>query len=182
VVRAEQLRLGDGLDEQVDVGPLINSGRVKAVHEYTEIAKREGARLLTGGNPLVDGAYSEGAFYKPTIFTDVTPAMRIAQEEIFGPFLSLIPVSSYEEAIQVANGTEYGLSTAIFTENARLVFRAMRDIESGLVYINAGTTGSEIHLPFGGMKASGNGHRELGRISVEEFSEVKSIFISYPPR
>jgi aldehyde dehydrogenase (NAD+) len=182
VAAAEKLRIGDGLNPQIDMGPLVNMGRVKAVHEYTEIGKQEGAVLVTGGAPLTNGEYCDGAFYKPTIFTEVQPDMRIAREEVFGPFISLLPISSYEEAIEVANSTEYGLSTAIFTENMRLTFRAMRDIESGLVYFNAPTTGAEIHLPFGGMKQSGNGHRELGSGAVDEFSEVKSIFVSYPRR
>lgn len=182
VAAAEQLVIGDGLDPKVQMGPLVNIGRTQAVHEYTEIGKQEGATLVSGGARLADSVYKEGAFYKPTIFSDVSSDMRIAQEEIFGPFVSLIPVASYEEAIKVANETEYGLSTGIFTENARTAFRAMRDIESGLVYINAGTTGSEIHLPFGGMKGSGNGHRELGSSAVDEFSEIKSIFVSYPPK
>ncbi len=180
VAAAEKLRVGDGLDATIDMGPLVNKGRVKAVHEYTEIGRHEGAKLVTGGAPLTDDTYSDGAFYTPTVFTDVAPTMRIAREEVFGPFVSIVPVSSYEEAIQVANDTEYGLSTGIFTESSRLTFRAIREIESGLVYINAATTGSEIHLPFGGMKASGNGHRELGSGAVEEFSEVKSVFVSYP--
>ncbi len=182
VAAAEQLVIGDGLDPKVQMGPLVNIGRTQAVHEYTEIGRQEGATLVSGGARLADSVYKEGAFYKPTIFSDVSSDMRIAQEEIFGPFVSLIPVASYEEAIKVANETEYGLSTGIFTENARTAFRAMRDIESGLVYINAGTTGSEIHLPFGGMKGSGNGHRELGSSAVDEFSEIKSIFVSYPPK
>jgi acyl-CoA reductase-like NAD-dependent aldehyde dehydrogenase len=178
---AERLRVGDGLDPAVEMGPLVNMGRVKAVDAYTQVGKDEGAKLVTGGAPLNDGEYEQGAFYKPTIFTDVLPNMRIAREEVFGPFVSIIPVNSYEEAMQVANSTDYGLSTAIFTNDVRTAFRAIRDIESGLVYVNAGTTGSEIQLPFGGMKASGNGHRELGYKAVEEFSETKSIFISYPP-
>lgn len=182
VASAEKLCIGDGLQPEVEMGPLVNMGRIKAVHEYTEIGKQEGAQLLTGGSAITTGDYSEGAFYKPTIFTDVGPTMRIAREEVFGPFISILPVDSYEEAIQVANSTEYGLSTAIFTESARLMFRAMRDIESGLVYFNASTTGAEIHLPFGGMKASGNGHRELGSGAVDEFSETKSIFVSFPTR
>jgi acyl-CoA reductase-like NAD-dependent aldehyde dehydrogenase len=180
VAAAEKLIVGDGLDPKVEMGPLVNKGRVKAVHEYTQVGQQEGARLLTGGAPLANDQYSEGAFYKPTIFTDVTPAMRIAREEVFGPFISILPVSSYEEAVQVANATEYGLSTSIFTENVRYTFRAIRDIESGLIYFNAPTTGAEIHMPFGGMKTSGNGHRELGIYAVEEFTETKSIFISYP--
>lgn len=179
---AAGLHVGNGLNSETEMGPLVNMGRVKAVHDYTEIGKREGARLVFGGEILSDSEHSEGAFYKPTIFTDVTPEMRIAREEIFGPFVSLIPVDSYDQAIAIANSTEYGLSTAIFTENNRLTFRAIREIQSGLVYLNAGTTGSEIHLPFGGMKASGNGHRELGSISVDEFSETKSVFICYPAK
>ena len=182
VAAAEKLRIGDGLDSAIDMGPLVNKGRVKAVHEYTQIGQQEGAKLLTGGSPLHDSEYSDGAFYRPTIFTNVQPDMRIAREEVFGPFVSILPVSSYEEAVQVANSTEYGLSTSVFTNDARLTFRAMRDIESGLLYFNAPTTGAEIQMPFGGMKASGNGHRELGTSAVEEFSEIKSIFVSFPPK
>src|SRR2546428_989503 len=128
VASAEKLRIGDGLQPEIEMGPLVNMGRIKAVHEYTEIGKQEGARLLTGGSAITTGDYSEGAFYKPTIFTDVSPTMRIAREEVFGPFISVLPVNSYEEAVRVANSTEYGLSTAIFTENTRLTFRAMRDV------------------------------------------------------
>jgi acyl-CoA reductase-like NAD-dependent aldehyde dehydrogenase len=182
VAAAEKLRIGDGLDPAIDMGPLVNKGRVKAVHEYTQIGQQEGAKLLIGGSPLNDGEYSDGAFYRPTIFTNVQPTMRIAYEEVFGPFVSILPVSSYEEAMQVANSTEYGLSTSVFTNDASITFRAMRDIESGLLYFNAPTTGAEIHMPFGGMKASGNGHRELGASAVEEFSEIKSVFVSFPPR
>ncbi len=181
VAAAEKLQIGNGLDEKVDMGPLVNRGRVQAVHQYTQIGQQEGAKLLTGGAPLNNGDYSQGAFYKPTVFTGVSPDMRIAREEVFGPFVSILPVASYEEAVQVANATEYGLSTSIFTNDLRTTFRAMREIESGLIYFNAPTTGAEIHLPFGGLKASGNGHRELGTHAVEEFSETKSIFVSYPP-
>ena len=177
---ARKLRVGDGLLAETEMGPLVNQGRVGAVHEYTEIGQQEGARLVTGGHALEEGELSGGAYYAPTIFTDVTATMRIAQEEVFGPFVSILPVASYEEAVEVANSTIYGLSCAIFTEDARLVFRAMRDINAGLVYINAGTTGAEPHLPFGGTKQSGNGHRELGWKAVEEFSEIKTVFVSYP--
>src|SRR5579872_1531667 len=182
IAAAEKLHIGDGLDPAIDMGPLVNKGRVKAVHEYTQIGQQEGAKLLIGGSPLNDSEYSDGAFYRPTVFTDVLPAMRIAREEVFGPFVSVLPVSSYEEAVQIANSTEYGLSTSVFTNDARITFRAMRDIESGLLYFNAPTTGAEIQMPFGGMKASGNGHRELGSSAVEEFSETKSIFVSFPPQ
>lgn len=181
VAAAEKLRVGDGLLPETDMGPLVNQGRVGAVHDYTEIGRREGAKLLTGGHPLTAGDLAEGAFYAPTIFAEATAAMRITREEVFGPFVTLLPVKDYDEAIRVANSTIYGLSCAIFTEDARVVFRAMRDIDAGLVYINAGTTGAEPHLPFGGTKQSGNGHRELGRKGVEEFSEIKTIFVSYPP-
>ncbi len=180
VAEAEKLRVGDGLAAETGMGPLVNAGRVTAVHEYTEIGQLEGATLLTGGRPLQEGELADGAYYAPTVFADVKPHMRIAQEEVFGPFVSIIPVASYEEAVEVANSTIYGLSCAIFTESARTVFRAMRDLNAGLVYINAGTTGAEPHLPFGGTKQSGNGHRELGRKAVEEFSEVKTVFVSYP--
>jgi acyl-CoA reductase-like NAD-dependent aldehyde dehydrogenase len=182
VAVAEKLRVGDGLEPETEMGPLVNAGRVQAVHTYTEIGKQEGARLLTGGCAYSAGPLAEGAFYAPTIFSEVTPQMRIAREEIFGPVLSVIPVDSYEEAIQVANSTEYGLSCALYTEDMRKVFRAMRDIQAGLIYFNAPTTGAEPHLPFGGVKNSGNGHRELGPGAVEEFSEVKTVFVSYPTK
>jgi aldehyde dehydrogenase (NAD+) len=182
VAAAQKLRVGDGLEPEVEMGPLVNAGRVRAVHEYTEIGRQEGAKLLTGGQPYSDGPLAEGAFYAPTVFSEVGPEMRIAREEIFGPVLSVIPVGSYEEAIQVANSTEYGLSCALYTEDMRKVFRAMRDIQAGLIYFNAPTTGAEPHLPFGGVKHSGNGHRELGSSAVEEFSEVKTVFVSYPPK
>jgi alpha-ketoglutaric semialdehyde dehydrogenase len=182
VAAAEKLKIGNGLDPQIDMGPLVNKGRVKAVHEYTQVGRQEGAKLLIGGDALSDEEHRRGAFYRPTIFSDVRPTMRIAREEVFGPFISILPVASYEEAVQVANATEYGLSTSIFTNDLRTTFRAMRDIEAGLVYFNAPTTGAEIHMPFGGMKASGNGHRELGTHAVQEFSETKSIFMSYPPK
>ena len=181
VAAAAKLKIGNGLDPQIDMGPLVNKGRVTAVHEYTQVGRQEGARLLIGGDALTDEAHSRGAFYEPTIFSDVRPTMRIAREEVFGPFISILPVASYEEAVQIANATDYGLSTSIFTNDLRITFRAIRDIEAGLVYFNAPTTGAEIHMPFGGMKASGNGHRELGAHAVEEFSETKSIFLSYPP-
>lgn len=177
---AEKQRIGDGLDPAIDMGPLVNRARVKAVDEYIDIGKAEGARLLTGGRPARGGDLDGGAFFEPTIFSEVTPEMRIAREEIFGPVISVIPVESYEEAITVANSTEYGLSCAIFTESSRTTFRAMRDIQSGLIYVNAGTTGAEPHLPFGGLKASGNGHRELGSTAVDEWSETKTVFVSYP--
>jgi acyl-CoA reductase-like NAD-dependent aldehyde dehydrogenase len=181
VEAAKKQRLGDGLLPETDMGPLVNQGRVTAVHEYVQIGQQEGATLLYGGQPATVAGLEGGSFYLPTVFTNTAPQMRTAQEEIFGPVVSIIPVKDYDEAIAAANSTIYGLSCAIFTEDARTVFRAMRDIHSGLVYINAGTTGAEPHLPFGGVKQSGNGHRELGWKAVEEFSEIKTVFVSYPP-
>lgn len=173
------LRVGDPADEATDVGPLVAQRQQRRVQDYIRRGVAEGARMvLGGGDPPID----RGWYVRPTLFTDASNDMRIAREEIFGPFVSIIPVDTYEEAIQVANSTEYGLSTAVFTESSRLTFRAMREIKSGLVYFNSGTTGSEIHLPFGGMKASGNGHRELGSAAVAEFSETKSIFVCYPEK
>ncbi len=180
VEQAKKLKVGNGLDETVQMGPAVNEKQLQTDLKYVEIGKDEGAKLVCGGNLLKKGEYQYGWFMEPTVFTDVDPKMRIAQEEIFGPVVSIIPVRDYEEAIRVANSTMYGLSCAIFSESARTVQRAMRDINAGLIYINAGTTGAEPHLPFGGTKQSGNGHRELGHKAVEEFSETKTIFISYP--
>ncbi|MDE3077618.1 MAG: aldehyde dehydrogenase family protein, partial [Chloroflexota bacterium] len=175
VPRTEKLRLGSGLEPNVDVGPLINETRRKTVHEYVGIGQREGAKLVTGGEP----AAGPGFFYRPTIFADVAPKMRIAQEEIFGPVTAVIPVSSIEEAVAVNNGTSYGLSTSIYTNDVRKAFQAMRDITTGLVYVNSGTIGAEIHLPFGGTRGTGNGHREGGDTALDVFTEWKTCYVDY---
>src|SRR3954469_3741799 len=175
VAAAERLRLGPGWDPATDVGPLINRDALEKVHRYTGIGSDEGAKLLTGGEPVG----GEGNFYKPTVFADVEPGMRIAQEEIFGPTTAVIPVDSFEEAVRVANGIEFGLSSSIFTRDVNKAFTAMRDLEAGITYINAGTTGAEVHLPFGGTKATGNGHREAGQAALDVFSEWKSIYVDY---
>jgi aldehyde dehydrogenase (NAD+) len=179
VDRAQKLRLGNGLDEQVDVGPLVNESQLETVHRYTEIGLQEGATLLCGGERAVEGALAQGYFYKPTLFGDVRPDMRIAQEEIFGPTTALIPVDSMEEAIAVNNGTPYGLSSSLYTRNVDRAFRAMRDIYTGLVYINAGTIGAEVHLPFGGTRGTGNGHREAGPTLLDPFTEWKTVFVDF---
>ena len=179
VVRAQQLKIGDGLDENVDVGPLINQAAREKVQRYIDIGKREGARLLTGGLSCESGACAKGYFFAPTIFDQVRPGMRIAQEEIFGPVLSIIEVGSFEEAIQVLNGTAYGLSSSIYTQDVTRAFRAMRDIEAGITYINGPTIGAEVHLPFGGVKDTGNGHREAGTTVYDIFTEWKSIYVDY---
>jgi acyl-CoA reductase-like NAD-dependent aldehyde dehydrogenase len=175
VAAAEKLRLGPGWDEQTDVGPLINRAALEKVDRYTQIGKDEGARLLTGGEALP----GEGYFYRPTVFADVESGMRIAQEEIFGPTTALIPVDGFHEALTAANSVCFGLSSSIYTRDVNLAFRAMRDLEAGITYINAGTTGAEVHLPFGGTKNTGNGHREAGQAALDVFTEWKSIYVDY---
>jgi aldehyde dehydrogenase (NAD+) len=176
VAAAERLRLGPGWEDETDVGPLINRAALEKVHAYTEIGKREGAKLLTGGEQAENGG---GFYYRPTVFADAEPGMRIAQEEIFGPTTALIPVGTFEEAVAAANSVRYGLSSSIFTRDVNRAFRAMRDLQSGITYVNAGTTGAEVHLPFGGTKETGNGHREAGQAALDVFTEWKSIYVDY---
>ncbi len=179
VVRAEKIKIGDGLDESVEMGPLINEAARGKVHRYIAVGKTEGARLLIGGSVYNEGACAKGCFYQPTIFDRVNPNMRIAQEEIFGPVLSIIEVENLEEAIAALNSTPYGLSSSIYTQDVGRAFRAMRDIEAGITYINGPTIGAEVHLPFGGVKDTGNGHREAGTTVYDIFSEWKSIYVDY---
>ena len=179
--RAQKLRLGSGLDEKVDVGPLINAAAVEKVAGYVDLGRREG-ELVTGGAAATDGDLAHGHFFAPTIFRGVKPMDRIAQEEIFGPVLSVIPVAGYAAAITAANQTRYGLSAAVFTRDVNAAFRAMRDLEAGIVYVNAGTTGAEVHLPFGGWKETGNGHREAGHAALDTFTEWKSIYVDFSGR
>jgi len=179
VERASRLRLGDGLDPDTQVGPLINASQLERVHSYMDVARRDGARTLLGGEPAREGALAQGHFYRPTLLTDVTPQMRVGREEIFGPVLSIIAVESLEEAIAVNNDTRYGLSSAIFTRDINAANIAMRDVTTGILYINAGTTGAEIQLPFGGTRGTGNGHREAGLGALEFFTEWKAIYVDY---
>lgn len=179
VEEAQKLTVGDGLVDGNRVGPMINEAGMKKVASYIEIGQQEGATLLLGGKALTDGAYSKGYFFEPTIFTDATIDMRIAQEEIFGPVVSLIPVASFEEAIEANNSVEYGLSSSIFTKDVNQVFRAQRDLDTGIVYVNAGTTGAEIHLPFGGTKGTGNGHRDSGIQALDVYTEWKAVYVDY---
>ncbi|MGG0656190.1 aldehyde dehydrogenase family protein [Rummeliibacillus pycnus] len=175
----EQLTIGDGLDESVKIGPVINKTALYKINSYVEIGQQEGAKLLTGGKILKDPPFDQGYFYEPTLFTDVAPDARIAQEEIFGPVVSLISISSLEEAIEVNNSVQYGLSSSIFTKDINKAFQAQRDLDTGIVYVNAGTTGAEIHLPFGGTKGTGNGHRDSGIAALDVYTEWKSIYIDY---
>ncbi|MBX5475355.1 MAG: aldehyde dehydrogenase family protein [Thermoleophilia bacterium] len=179
---AERLRLGPGWEEDTDVGPVINRAALEKIHSYTQIGKDEGAKLLTGGEVATEGDLARGFYYRPTIFGDVDPQMRIAQEEIFGPTTALIRVRDLDEAIRVANGISYGLSSSIFTRDVNAAFRAMRDLEAGITYVNAGTIGAEVHLPFGGTKDTGNGHREAGQAALDLFTEWKSIYVDYSGR
>jgi alpha-ketoglutaric semialdehyde dehydrogenase len=186
VERTKQLRLGDGLDPKVDVGPVINRAAVERIHKYVQVGQKEGARLLVGGSSpsvsvreSVPESVPKGFFYSPTLFDGVRPGSTLEAEEIFGPVLSIIEVDSLEEAIEVNNRSQYGLSTSIFTQDVNRAFTAMRDIFSGLVYINHGTTGAEIQFPFGGVRGTGNGHREAGQAALEVFTEWKSIYVDY---
>jgi aldehyde dehydrogenase (NAD+) len=179
VERVEKLRLGPGWEDDSDIGPVINGRSLEKIHSYTEIGSGEGARLLTGGEPATEGDLGKGFFYRPTLFADVDPQMRIAQEEIFGPTTAIIPVADFDEAIRVSNGIKYGLSSSIFTRDVNKAFRAMRDLEAGISYVNAGTIGAEVHLPFGGTKDTGNGHREAGQAALDVFTEWKSIYVDY---
>jgi acyl-CoA reductase-like NAD-dependent aldehyde dehydrogenase len=182
VAAAERLRLGPGWEDDSDVGPVINRSALEKIHSYTEIGEGEGAKLLTGGEVASDGDLGRGFYYRPTIFGDVDPQMRVAQEEIFGPTTALIRVRDLDEAIQVSNGIKYGLSSSIFTRDVNAAFRAMRDLEAGITYVNAGTIGAEVHLPFGGTKDTGNGHREAGQAALDVFTEWKSIYVDYSGR
>ena len=175
----EKLRLGPGWEDDTDIGPVINESALKKIHEYTEIGKGEGATLLTGGEIAADGDLAKGFYYRPTIFGDVDAQMRIAQEEIFGPTTAIIKVRDFDEAIRVANGIKYGLSSSIFTRDVNKAFRAMRDLQAGITYVNAGTIGAEVHLPFGGTKDTGNGHREAGQAALDVFTEWKSVYVDY---
>ncbi|MFA1822895.1 aldehyde dehydrogenase family protein [Virgibacillus oceani] len=177
--KMKDLAIGDGLDESNTVGPIINDAGMEKIKSYMEIGKNEGAKLLAGGHELKDGKHGKGNYFAPTLFTDATADMRIAQEEIFGPVISLIPVKSFEEAIEVNNGVIYGLSSSIFTSDVNRVFKAQRDLDTGIVYVNAGTTGAEIHLPFGGTKGTGNGHRDSGVQALDVFTEWKAVYVDY---
>ena len=182
VDRARKLRVGNGLDESVDMGPAVNEKQLQTDLEYVEVGKQEGAKLACGGNRLEKGDYAHGWFMEPTVFTDVNPKMRIAQEEIFGPVVSVIPCEKFEDAIQIANNIEYGLSSAIYTRDVNKAFSAMRDLYAGITYINAPTIGAEVHLPFGGVKATGNGHREGGIGAIDFYTEWKSVYVDYSDR
>ncbi|HUR80597.1 MAG TPA: aldehyde dehydrogenase family protein [Thermoanaerobaculia bacterium] len=177
--RAKKLKVGNGLDSAVQMGPSVSDSQRKTVMEYVKIGKDEGAECVAGGNLLGDGDFGKGFFHEPTVFAEVKPDMRIAQEEIFGPVTAVIRCSSLEEAISIGNGVKYGLSASIYTRDVNKAFVAMRDMITGIFYVNAPTIGAEVHLPFGGVKETGNGHREAGVAGIDVFTEWKSIYIDY---
>ncbi len=181
--RAKKLRVGYGLDPNVDMGPNVSEGQVKTVEKYVKIGLDEGAKVVAGGKAITGKNdtwdYSKGFFHEPTVFADVKPDMRVAQEEIFGPVTAVMKINSLEEAIAVGNGVQYGLSSSIYTRDVNKAFTAMRDMYTGIFYVNAPTIGAEVHLPFGGTKATGNGHREAGVAGLDVFSEWKSIYVDY---
>jgi alpha-ketoglutaric semialdehyde dehydrogenase len=179
VARAKSLVVGDGLDPKTEVGPSNSEAQLRTVMQYVQIGKDEGAALATGGRRLESGAYANGFFHEPTVFVDVDPKMRIAREEIFGPVVSVMRCSSLEQAIEIGNAVEYGLSASIYTQDINAAFQAMRDLYTGIFYVNAPTIGAEVHLPFGGTKNTGNGHREAGVAALEVFSEWKSVYIDF---
>ena len=177
--RASALRVGNGLDERTQMGPSVSESQLETVTKYVEIGRSEGATLVTGGHRLTGGPYADGWFHEPTVFGDVDPSMRIAQEEIFGPVVSVMRCQSLEQAIEIGNGVAYGLSASIYTRDVNRAFVAMRDLHTGIFYVNAPTIGAEVHLPFGGTKATGNGHREAGTAALDVFSEWKSVYVDF---
>jgi aldehyde dehydrogenase (NAD+) len=182
VERAKSMRAGDGLDPATNMGPCINEDQLNKVMEYVSIGKNEDAKLMTGGHRLTDGPYANGWFHEATIFGDCDPRMRIAQEEIFGPVVAVIPIEGFDQGIEIANDVRYGLSASIYTQDVNRAFQAMRDLHTGIVYVNAPTIGAEIHLPFGGTKDTGNGHREAGQAALDFYSEWKTLYIDYSNR
>jgi len=177
--RAEKIKIGNGLNEDIEMGPLVSEKQLEKVKKYVEIGKSEGAKLVLGGEPYTKGECEKGYFFTPTIFADVTPEMRIAKEEIFGPVLSVIKVKDLNDAVKVINNTSYGLSSSIYTKDINKAFRARERIETGITYINGPTIGAECHLPFGGLKNTGNGHREGGWTVYEIFTEIQTVYIDY---
>ena len=182
IEKAKKIKVGNGLDESIEMGPAINETQMKGDLNYMEIGKSEGAKMLCGGNRIEDGDLKYGFFLQPTVFGDVDPKMRIAQEEIFGPVVSMIPCDSFEHGIEIANDIGYGLSSSLYTRDVNRAFAAIRDLDAGITYVNAPTIGAEVHLPFGGVKATGNGHREGGIGAIDFYTEWKSIYIDYSDR
>jgi alpha-ketoglutaric semialdehyde dehydrogenase len=179
VAAAERLRLGVGWDEEVDVGPVINRAALEKIDSYTRVGRDEGAQLLTGGEVATGDGLDRGFFYRPTVFGDVEPGMRIAQEEIFGPVLSVIRVPDDGSALSVANGVRFGLSASVYTSDVASMFRFVDRLDAGIIHVNSPTVGGEAHVPFGGMKATGVGLREMGRVAIDFYTELKVVYVDY---
>ena len=179
LTRVRGMKVGSGMDPAVELAPVINEKQKRRVLEYIEVGKREGATLLIGGEELTGNGYDKGNFIAPAVFDDMTADMRIAQEEIFGPVTGIIRTSDVDEAIRIANSTGYGLSASIYTHDITNVFAAIQQLEFGVVYVNAPTIGAEVQLPFGGMKNTGNGHREAGPQALDEFTEWKAVSVDF---
>ena len=178
VARVKRLKIGNGLDESVQVGPQVNKSQIETSAKYVEIATKDGGKLLCGGNALTSGDYAKGTFFEPTVFAGVSPNMRLACEEVFGPVVALIEFDTFEQGIEIANSIDYGLSSALYTKDLNRAFAAIRDLEAGITYINAPTIGAEVHLPFGGVKHTGNGHRE-GNGAIDFFTTWKAVYVDY---
>jgi aldehyde dehydrogenase (NAD+) len=179
VDRTRKLRLGNGLDDSTDVGPVVNTDQLKKIASYMPVGREDGATLACGGERAQGDGLDGGYYFEPTVFLDAKPTMRISQEEIFGPVTALIRVESLEEAAEVNNRVPYGLSSSIYTRDVNKAFKAIERLDTGLVYVNAGTIGAEVHLPFGGTRGTGNGHREAGTAALETFTEWKSVYVDY---
>ncbi len=179
--RLKTFKVGNPLDKGVDMGPVASADQEKKVLAYIEVGKKEGAKLRTGGEKLKGGAYDKGYYLAPTVF-EAKHGMRITKEEIFGPVLSVMKVKDFEEAVEVANDVNYGLSSSIYTKDVNLSFQAMERLEAGITYINAPTIGAEVQLPFGGVNQTGNGGREAGTTAIEEFTEIKTVFVDFSNR
>src|SRR3954471_8776587 len=178
VARAKALKIGNSLDESVQVGPQVNKGQIETSAQYVDIATKEGGKLLCGGHALTSGDYGKGTFFEPTIFGGITPNMRLAREEVFGPVVAVIEFDTFEQGIEIANSIEYGLSSALYTKDLNRASATIRDLEAGITYINAPTIGAEVHLPFGGVKQTGNGHRE-GSEAIKFFTTWKALYVDY---
>ena len=177
--RTSKLKIGDGLDPEVDVSPLASKAQFDTVMEYIGIGTEEGAELVQGGHAVTGGIFDQGYYVEPTIFADVQTDMRIAQEEIFGPVLTVLKAEDLEDAIQIANSVKFGLSSSVYTKDLTQAFEYINTVESGMVHVNAPTLGGEVHLPFGGLGASGVGHREQGIEAMNFFTEVITVYIDH---
>jgi aldehyde dehydrogenase (NAD+) len=182
IARAGSLKVGDGSDAATEIGPVVDSNQFKSVLRYIDAGKEDGAEMLCGGGVAEGAGLRKGYFIKPTVFANVTQEMRIAREEIFGPVLSVIRVKDFEEAVQVANDSEYGLSSSIFSNDATRIFRFVEEIETGMTHVNSPTTGGEAHIPFGGIKSTGIGEREQGSTALDFYTELKVVYVDYTGR